>query len=104
VGVTLMALLLPVSARWAPIIGLGAGSIAATAQTVVLSRRRAQRQDLFRPLQALPPIEPVSLVAPAAATALFLIPAPLYVRTAAAAIVWAMLVRASVIRLVRDAG
>jgi O-antigen/teichoic acid export membrane protein len=104
VGIGLMTLLLQVSAKWAPIIGLGAGSIAATAQTVAVARRRAQRRDLFRPLQVLPPLQPVSLVAPAAATALFLLPIPLYVRTVASAIVWAMLIRTSVVRLVRDAG
>src|SRR5262249_48169041 len=56
-GIGLMTLLLPVSARWAPIIGLGAGSVASAVQTVALSRRRAERRDLFRPLQVLPPIE-----------------------------------------------
>lgn len=104
VGIGLMAALLPISPRWAPIIGLGSGSVASTLQTVRVARRRAGEGAVFRPSQILPPLEPISLAAPILGSAAFLLPGPLYARTLIAVSLWSALAYRSVIRLIRDAG
>lgn len=103
-GISLMAILLMPTARWAPIIGLGIGSIVSVVQTVKTARRRARRTDLFRAADLLPPFEWMAISAPLAAGALMLLPGPLYVRWPLAAAVFAGLLYRRVARLIREAG
>jgi hypothetical protein len=104
VGIGLMASVLPFSARWAPIIGLGCGSIIAAVATVRIARSRAGRGELFRPTQILSPLGRLPLVAPIAAGAAFFLPGPLYLRVVLAFMIWAGLLYKDIVRLVRDAG
>lgn len=104
VGLAVMGALLPISATWAPIIGLGTASIAATAQTFRVARRRAERSDLFRPIQMFLPAQSVPLGGPLLAGMAFLLPAPLYVRSLIAVLVWGGLLYKRVVGLFREAG
>lgn len=102
VGLGTMGALLPVSTKWAPIIGLGTGSVAATLQTFRVARRRAAESDVFRPIRTLRRLEAGPLGAPLLAGMVFLLPGPLYVRSVVAVLIWLALISRSVVRLLRE--
>jgi hypothetical protein len=103
-GFGVMAALLPFAPLWAPIAGLGAGSIVSVVATVQRARKRAARADLFRPAAGVATVDRQSLSAPFIAGAAFFLPAPLYLRAGIAFIVWVALAHRSVLRLLREAG
>jgi O-antigen/teichoic acid export membrane protein len=104
VGIGLMALFLIPAARWAPIVGLGIGSICSVLQTVRTARRRSGRADLFRAAHLLPPAEWTAISAPLAAGALLFLPGPLYLRWPLAGALFGGIVLRRVRQLIREAG
>jgi O-antigen/teichoic acid export membrane protein len=104
VGIVITCAVLTVSATWAPIIGLGLGSIAATVLTFRITRTRAGQSATFRAMRLLMPRGPSFLVAPALAAVAFMIPIPLYTQGFVALGVWTALMWRRIVGLIRQSG
>jgi O-antigen/teichoic acid export membrane protein len=102
VSIGVMVALLRTTPRWAPIIGLGLGSIIATLQTVRTARKRSSRPELFSWMQ--PGFVKIAICAPILAGLVFLSPGPLYLRCAIVFAIWSALVYSNVRRLIVSAG
>jgi O-antigen/teichoic acid export membrane protein len=102
VGIVVTCAILPISATWAPILGLGTGSIAATVQTFRATRARTGQAGIFGAMRLLVPRDAGFLMAPVLAGIVFLLPIPLYARGVLAVGVWTALMWRRVARLIRQ--
>jgi O-antigen/teichoic acid export membrane protein len=84
IGIGLMLALVWTLHAWAPVLGLGIGSLVGSLVTLQVARRRAEDAAQF----ALPRPSLRAVAAPTAAAVLALMPLPLAVRLAAATVVW----------------
>jgi O-antigen/teichoic acid export membrane protein len=87
VGVALMLALIWSLGAWAPVIGIGTGSIVGSLLAVRIARRRARRRTSFG-LSGLPARV---LAYPLVAAMIVVLPAPVAIRVAVATILWTLI-------------